>query len=365
MNSPPIRVLCVTSHCDRPEAETFIGLKNSGFDLRVMCSSAAVHFERLVAAGLDVEPLDIKTKIDRAAIRSIRAALGSKRFDVLHLFNNRTVVNGLIASRDYPAKIITYRGIVGNESFVNPASWLRYLNPRVDRIVCVAEAVREYFLDMRLLGLRIPAAKLVRIYKGHDLDWYRAAPADLSRLGVPAGSFVVCCVANWRPRKGIEILIGALDHIPKDANIHLLLVGNMDSPRLLRQIKRSPFCDRIHLTGHREDSPAISAASSVAVLPSLKREGLPKGVIEAMAYGVPPIVTDSGGSPELVVNGESGIVVPSGDSKAIAQAILRLYESPALQQSMGRAARARIGQNFRIETTIEATAALYREVLGA
>jgi glycosyltransferase involved in cell wall biosynthesis len=97
----------------------------------------------------------------------------------------------------------------------------------------------------------------------------------------------------------------------------------------------------------------------------VKREGLARSLIEAMAYGVAPVVTDCGGSPEVVVDGQSGIVVPVYDASALARAIGRLYENPELRRQLGTAARERIANDFRIERTIEQTLALYRELVGA
>ena len=360
-----IKVLVVTSHSDRPEAETFIGLRALGVDVRVLCSPKARHFDRLADAGVPVKPLEFARRLDRAAINLIRTELIEQSADVLHLFNNRAVVNGLIAARGTNARIVAYRGIVGNESFLNPFSWMRYLNPRVDRIVCVAEAIRRHFLAMGTLGFKLPTEKVVTIYKGHDLAWYREKPADLASFGVPKDAFVVGCVANWRPRKGIEVLIRAYDSLPKNAPIHLLLVGEMANRDLLAAIRKSAYTDRIHRVGFHANAPALIAACDAAVLPSVKREGLPKTVIEAMAYGVPPVVTDCGGSAELVVDGVSGYVVPVRDAPAIAQAILKLYGDPGLRQRLGQAARDRIATEFRIDDTIAQTRALYRDLVSA
>jgi glycosyltransferase involved in cell wall biosynthesis len=85
-------------------------------------------------------------------------------------------------------------------------------------------------------------------------------------------------------------------------------------------------------------------------------------VIEAMAYGVAAIVTDVGGSPELVENEVSGIVVRPGDAAALAQAVLRLQQNPDLTRELGRRGRERIEREFSIRTTIARTAALYREL---
>jgi glycosyltransferase involved in cell wall biosynthesis len=361
-----IRALCIASYSDRPETETFIGLHRRGVDLEVICEPSAPHRGRLLEAGVPVTDLHIDGRLDPAAIRALRARLRSRPFDVLHAFTNRTISNGLIAARGIPVRVVLYRGIVGNLSFLNPIDYTTFLHPRVDRIVCVCEAVREFLLSMRLLGMRLPRERPVRIYKGHDLAWYRDRPADLAPLGVRPGELVIVSVANNRPRKGIGVLVDAMSHIPADAPVRLLLVGSgMDEPALARRIAESPHRERIHVTGYRKDAQSISAASHVFVLPTLEREGLPRGVIEAMCYGVPPVVTNVGGSPELVVNGESGIVVPPADAPAIAAAILQLLHDPALRARMGAAARERIRDHFRVETTIEQTHALYHELRAA
>jgi len=363
--SARLRVLCVTEHSDRPEAETFIGLKGEGVDVHVMCSPKARQYPRLVAAGVEVTPLEISGRFDRKALDSLRAVLRARAYDVVHLYNNPTVLHGLMATRGYPAKIVVYRGIVGNVSVLSPFSWLRYLNPRVDRIVCVAEAIRRYFLSLRLLGWRLPHEKVVTIYKGHDLAWYRDPPVDLATVGVPAGAFTVCCVANWRPRKGVEVLIRAFAMLPSEARIHLVLAGDMRNDALEKLIAAEAHPERIHVLGMRTDAPALAAACNVAVLPSLRREGLPKTVIEAMAYGVPTIVTDVGGSAELVTDGVNGLVVAPGDAAALAAAILRLQREPELARELGRRGRERIEREFSNRVTIERTAALYRELVGA
>ena len=321
--------------------------------------------DRLAANGIRILDIPLRKQFDRVAVQQLRAELEAGAYDVLHLFSNKALQNGLAASRGLPVKIVAYRGIVGNVSFFSPISWLRFLNPRIDRIVCVANAVRDYFLHMRPKFLRLPPERLVTIYKGHSLDWYRAAPADLATVGVPAGAFTIACVANYRPRKGIEVLVDALDRLPDSVRPHLLLIGGgMDAPRLKKRIAASSAASRIHVLGYRKDAPALTAACDAFVLPSTKREGLARSLIEAMAYGVAPIVTDCGGSPELVQHGVSGLVVPVADAAALAAAIRMVHDDAALRRRLGAAARERIGRDFRIEDTIAKTLALYRNLVG-
>ena len=281
----------------------------------------------------------------------------------MHTFTNPAVSNGLRACKGLPVKIVVYRGIVGSVSFLDPMSWMRYLNPRIDRIVCVCDAIRRHFIEMKPAFLRMPAERPVTIYKGHKLEWYTATPADLSEHGIPADAFVIGCAANYRPRKGIDYLVDAIGLLPKDIPAHLLLYGFMDDDKLTRRIEDSPARDRIHRIGFVRNAPEISAACDVFCMPSTKREGLARAVIEAMAYRVPPVVSDAGGNPELVVDGESGIVVPPRDAQAIADALEKLYRDEALRLRMGEAARDRIGVAFRNEDTVRNTIALYEELV--
>jgi glycosyltransferase involved in cell wall biosynthesis len=364
--APAIRVLCVNDDVeqssDLPTGALFVGLHRAGVELTVVCPPEHPHYALLESEGIPMIDIAIGKNVDRAAIRELRAELVRGRYDIVHTFNNKATSNVLLAARKLPVKIVAYRGIVGAVGFLDPMSWMRYLNPRIDRIVCVAEAVRRYFLEMRPKFLAMPPERPVTIYKGHDLGWYTDEPADLRAEGIPEGAFVVACVANYRPRKGIEVLVEAIERLPADIPAHLLLVGRMEAEKLSRRIRASPAADRIHRLGFRRDAPALAAASDVFCLPSLRREGLARSLIEAMAYRVPPVVTDSGGSPELVVDGQSGIVVPVDNSRAIAGAIERLYRDPALRRRLGDAARMRIATSFRHDETIAKTLALYESL---
>jgi glycosyltransferase involved in cell wall biosynthesis len=300
------------------------------------------------------------SKISLRAIRRIRHELKNGAYDVVYAFNNKAIANTAVAVLGLDVGLATYRGQTANISRWDPACYLTHLNPRVDMVICVADAVRDSVRAQH----RRPEC-VATVYKGHDLAWYSAQAADLTGFGVPADAFVVGCVANNRPRKGLSVLVEAGKFLPDAAPIHFILVGsNMDDPRLSRAIAESPWRNNIHVLGFREDVPALIAACNVTVLPSIKREGLPKTVIESMAYGVPAIVTNTGGSPELVLDGDSGIVVPTSDANAIADAIMRLWQDPVLCKQMGARARERIATRFRVEDSVSKTRALLEQLVA-
>jgi glycosyltransferase involved in cell wall biosynthesis len=360
-----VKALWITSHKDtlnsiRPEAETLIGLARVGVQMEVMTQAQSPYRAAMEDAGVEIIDVVPDHKLDLATARIIRDRLRDGGHDILHLFNNKAITNGLLAARGLPVKVITYRGQTGNMHRYDPTCWLTHLNPRIDRIICVANAVRD---DLRRQVLH--PDRVVTVYKGHDTDWYRDPPADLGQFGIPNGAFVVTAVANYRPRKGLEILVDATRHLPAGAPIHLLLVGDgMDNRQLARRIRKSPYRNRIHVAGFRRDACSIVAASQSAVLAATKREGLPKTVIEAMVYSVPPIVTDTGGGAELVVDGVCGLVVPPGDPAALAEAIIHLYEHRDNAAEMGSRARDRIDSHFNIRDTIGKTLDVYEDVLS-
>jgi len=361
-----VKLLVISSYVDtwnsvRPEAEMLIGLAKLGVEVELMTQPDAEYRSRFEENGIKVHGFHPRKKIEPEAIRRIRHLLIEGKFDAVYCFNNKAIANTNLAAIGLPVKVMTYRGQTGNISRWDPSGYLTHLSPRVDRIICVSKATRDD-LPKHVWGNK---DKVCTVYKGHDLDWYQDTPVDLKQFGVPDGAFVVGSVANIRPRKGLPILLKATHLLPADSNIHLLLVGRgMDNPAVQALIQASPMADRIHLTGFRKDAPAIIASCQVSVLASTKREGLPKTVIEAMAYGVAPIVSDTGGSAELIEDGVSGIRVTPGSAEEIAAGIQRLHESPELCANMGQSARDRIASHFHVQHSSEALLKVLSETVN-
>ncbi len=364
--SGQLRVLCVSSHLGslnnvRPEAAWMAGMPRAGVQMTIMTQEDSVCVELMRAGGCEIIPFDSGRKFSIKSIRKIRRVLREGGHQVMHLFNNKAIVNGLVAAMGLPVKVVTYRGQTGNIKRHDPSCYLTHLNPRVDSISCVSDAVRN-----DLLANGVPERKLVTIYKGHDIAWYEGIKReDLSSLGIPDDAFVIACVANNRPRKGVPVLIESTRYLPANLPVHIILVGNgMTSKEVRELVAASPIAANFHLIDYRNNVLELVASCDATVLPATKREGLPKTVVESMALAVAPIVTRTGGSPELVVDGECGLVVPPGDAPAIAKAILRLVENRALCEAMGKNARLRLATHFTLEQSIDGHLKLYESLSG-
>jgi glycosyltransferase involved in cell wall biosynthesis len=351
------RILVIGTELDWVEVNILAGVVRAGFDVHALLSPGSKRTSQLQSFGVEVSSLPCRGRIDPAAIIAIRKKLKTERYDVLHCFCNRTLSNALIASLGVTIKRVAYRGTVGHVSRFDPLAWLTYLSPLLDRIVCVSDAVRRFLCTM------LPPDRLVTIYKGHDPAWYRRAEKrELASLGIPDDAFVVSCVANMRPVKGVPYLLEAMDLVAPDVNAHLILVGKADSSanRALSAGRRYP--ERIHAVGFRDDASVLVSQSDCFVLPSVDREGLPKALLEAMSVQVAPIATSVGGMPEVVVDGENGLLVPPRDATAIARAIERYARDVDLRLRMARAAQETIAGRLNIARSVECTVALYTEL---
>ena len=362
--SKPLRVLCVNGESDPAETGSFIEMHKSGVDINVITWPGTTNYEALVAAGVPTIGYELKGKMSPTCIRMLRRELKDKRYDILHMLDKRATMNGLFASIGIDVKLIAYRGIVGNISYTSPQSWLYLLNPRIDRIICVCEAIRQNLLKLGMPGIRMRRDVPVTVHKGHNPDWYVAPFEDLQQFGIPKDTFVVACTARGVKRKGIPVLLDAISSLPASMNIHFLLAGTyMDKPEHQKLVAANQYASNIHLFGFLKRMPWILPNCDVSVLPSLRREGLPRGVIEAMIGGAVPIVTDSGGSPDLVIEGESGFVVPPGQSQPITDRIVQLYNDRELHRRMSDAARKRIREEFTVEKTARQTIEVYRQLV--
>lgn len=168
-----------------------------------------------------------------------------------------------------------------------------------------------------------------------------------TKLGLPPDACIVSVIATFKRQKGHRYLIEAAAPVVKAyPNVHILFVGDGELREVLQeQVSAADMTEHIHFLGFRQDIPDLLAASDYFVLPSLW-EGLPMALIEAMAAGLPVVATDVSGSRQVVVNGETGLLVAPGDAQALANALQQLLSQPQRARAMGLAAQRRVTDHF-------------------
>lgn len=360
-----MRVLVISNYDDnynavRPEGELFIGLHKTGVQVDVMTFGHTPFAQRFREAGLRVIDFHPSKKFDRSEIARIRQELVQQKYDILHLFNNKAIINGIRAAKGLPIKILTYRGYTGNIHWWDPTNYFTHLHPRVDAITCVSNAVKEVF-DRQLFFRN---GKAVTVSKGHRAEWYAGVEtADLAEFDLPSGAIVVSVVANARRMKGIPYLLTAMEELPAASPVHFLLIGRgLDDQHTVRTLERTGLRQRVTFTGFRRDVLSIVKACDLSLLPSVKGEGLSKVLLESLYLGRPTIMTDISGNRGLAIAGETALVIPPRDPSTMSAAIQRLVENADLRQQLGRAGQTYISTHYTVDRSVSEMKALYERL---
>ena len=350
-------------HTTRPEATIFKEMSKTGVNITVMTYGESQHAKEFKELGIDVIDFHPQKKFNKKEIGRIKDVVVKKEINIIHAFSSKASYAAVQASKGTDVKLVLYRGFTGNLEWWNPSSYLKHLNSRVDAIMCNSLGVKEYF-DKQLFFKK---SKAVTINKGHNTSWYtQYQPINIKQeLGLSNDAFLLINVANNRKMKGIPYLMKTIALLPKSKNIHLLLAGKgMKTRENITILKEAGVQDRVHFLGFRKDVLNIVAACDVFVLSSLFGESITKSVIEAMSLQKPAIITDIPGNVELIKNGESGFVTPVKNSKAMAQAIVNMYDNPEKTKQMGIAAKSRIENQLSSKQTVIQLKALYEKIIS-
>ena len=246
----------------------------------------------------------------------------------------------------------------------------RWLRPLISRYITVSGELEDYLCNR----VQVPRKRVNRICNGVDSTRFRPAPAGRAALPLagfaPPGTVVIGTVGRMERVKNQLTLVRAflqlLQAMPEGRDrLRLVMVGEgplrSEASALLEQADASHLA---WLPGAREDVPELLRCLDIFVLPSLA-EGISNTILEAMASGLPVVATRVGGNAELVVDGESGWLVPPADPYAMALALRRYSDTPALRRAHGAAARRRIERHFSLAAMRDAYTAVYDAVLNA
>ncbi|GEA61391.1 glycosyltransferase family 4 protein [Vibrio comitans] len=341
----------------RPEAELFIAISKLGHSVTIMTQANAAYAKICAETGIKIIDNYPSKKVCLRTIKLVHNELNSGDYDICYAFDSKTIPNAAFGAIGTKAIVISYRGTTGGLYRHDPSAYFTHLHPKISAIVCNSNAVQK---DVKS---RVWSKKVLveRIYKGHKVEWYETEAALRSEFNLKDSDIVAICACNVRPSKGISVLLKALNSIQNE-NFHMLFVGNGYEAHK-DEIASCSMKERIHLLGHRKDVPQLMKMADFQIQPSISGEGLPRAVIEAMAGGTPSIVTTTGGSPELVENGISGLVVDNGNSIELRSGILTILDNPEALASMGYEAKKRINEYFNLQQSVSQHLTLFDKLL--
>lgn len=309
------------------------------------------------------EPFDMRSKLDLRAISRMRHLIVAHRPDVVHAFSPKSLAAVVIATRGMrrPPAIASFRGISTPPSRMDPANHITFLSRHVRVHACESNAVAHGLVSA---GISQDACHTIYNCVGLPQPLSVAARADLrTRLGIPADAFVVGTIAQIRPVKGTDLLLRAGLECGDLADVRWLVIGGGRDPRVDRLAADPRWEGRLRMAGRIDGADGLAGAFDLFVMPS-RHEGLCRALLEAMSWGVCPIVSDAGGMKEMVRHGIDGIVVPREDAPAIARAVRLLHLNRDRAAAFGASARRRIAEICTPEAFADRVLAMHAQAVA-
>ena len=352
--------------CERDLARVALNIDRTRFEPHVGCFFLeGVRLPDLTNAGIPVTEFPLRGLKSIASIsntvRSFRAYVREHNIQLIHTYDGPSTMFLIPLARLARIPVLISSQLSLRElNTRREQGFLRFSDRFVDRLVVNSKAV----LDDLEKHYAVPERKLALVYNGVDVNLFRAGE-KFRPAGVEEAPVVIGSIAALREEKQLHLLIDAFAAV-RDVRpgVKLLIVGGgYDEQRLRERAATLRVEDGIVWIPAKTDVAEWMRAIDIFVLPS-RSESFPNGLLEAMASGCCPVGSNVGGIPELVEDGRSGLLFPSGDSGALADRLRTLLTNDQLRIQLARAAYDRAHTLFTLDRFVANTSNLYSTLLS-
>jgi glycosyltransferase involved in cell wall biosynthesis len=335
-------------------------LNRLGFKTAVICPAGSVLADRLAERSLPAYVVPLRSELDMVSAWQIAAIARRIQPGILHMHTAHAHTLGMLSSvfHRVPVNIVSRRVDFRIKGML---SRIKYRFP--DRYIAVSHAVKRILLEDG-----IPEAKVTTVYSGVDLAEYESVNSKSVQREFGSaidlqGKMKLVAVAALTPQKDHETLLHAMKLLTdRGRRCILFIVGDGELMKKLLALRdRLHLADHVVFTGFRNDAIDFIHWADIFVISS-RWEGLGTSIIDAMALRKPIVATETGGIPELIDNGENGLLVEREDPEALARAVERLMDQPELRHKLSEGASRR-AHAFSIEQTVAKTVIAYRNCL--
>lgn len=334
-------------------------LRLRGYDVTIACRPGRWVEEQAMQMGIKTVPIRVMRQGDWQDFGKLRRYLRENKTDVMHAHWSLDMVVPGFAARmeDVPVRILTRHMPY---PFKSPLGTFLYSRILFTRMVTVSNSVRE-----TLLKCGVPPEKVQVIHHGTDIEAFAKTTIERKvtrqELGIPEDCVAVGIVGRIAPEKGHAVLLDALSKLGDRYPLRLVIVGSGPDEAVMKQkIQTLGLTGKVVFTGFRDDVNNVIAALDIVTVPSTWNEPCSAVIQQGMALSKPVIGTLTGGSPEMILDGETGLLVPPSDSAALAGAVETLARDAFLRRRLGTAGRERVESHFSLQIMTDKIEALYR-----
>ena len=335
------------------------GLRRKDMENVLVCPSGSAIATALTNVDA-VREIPMRGDLDLGFVLRFRRLIRKERLDIVHVHSRRGADTlGGLAARSAGVRAVLSRRVDNPER--NALGRLKYR--LYSRVITISEGIRQVLLSEGVPATRLVCVKSAvdrRLFqpKNRDDAWFR------KEFRLPEGAPVLGMVAQFIERKGHHVLLEALpkilDTFP-DSRVLLFGKGPLET-EVIQAVHERGLDATVRFAGFRDDLPNILCCLDAVVHPALK-EGLGVSLLQAASSAVPIVGTDTGGIPEIVRDGENGLLIPPNDPDALATAVGRLLADPVWAGILGARGRAIVNTEFSVSTMVDGNYRVYEQIL--
>ena len=338
------------------------GLKKRNIVSHLLCQPGCPLEEKAKHAEIQVFPVAMRGEVDLLAGYRLRTHVKRFNYDIIHSHTSHAHTLGFLASLGTRTRLVVSRRVdfsIFRHSFLH-LSGIKYRS-MADYYIAISHKIKDV-----LVQDGVPGQRIFVVHSGIDPERFTADRMDhlIPEFNLKSNEPIVVNVAHLAGHKGQQYLVRAIPLVlAKIPAARFFIVGEGELMNELQALAASLGLNKeLIFTGFRQDVGAFYHVADLFVMSSVQ-EGLGTAVIDALALGKPVVASNSGGIPEVILDGETGRLVAPADPAALAEAIIELLTNPERAKRMARRGQEVVRQDFSVEAMVEKNIEVYQRIL--